>query len=294
MKRAASVVAIVLAACGGGGAGPAPPSGASVSARAVAPAERERERVLVPPGEVTFGAGDAAFAAEVALCVGARGDADKCRARLGHERPARRERLPAFAVDVREVTNAAYAACAAAGACAPIDFRACETLGVGDLTAAGVPEGHVLRAPNHPVVCVSEAEAEAYCRYRGGRLPTELEWERAAEGDDERVFPWGNDWRPAALNWGEYEDYGRVDGYAYTAPVGSYPAGAGPFGTLDQAGNVWEWTASRYETAPDKRVTRGGGYVATPAAFSTNHRAPQPEGRHAVNIGFRCVADAER
>jgi formylglycine-generating enzyme required for sulfatase activity len=59
----------------------------------------------------------------------------------------------------------------------------------------------------------------------------------------------------------------------YTAPVGSYPAGAGPFGTLDQAGNVWEWTASRYEKAPDKRVTRGGGDVATPAAFATNHRA---------------------
>lgn len=246
-------------------------------------------RVRVPAGEVTLGATDRILEAEVGLCTEGGGDPGRCRERLRVEQPSRRVPLPAFWIDVHEVTNAAYAACVAGGGCSPIDFAACETLGVEGLAARGVPEGHVLRAPSHPVVCVTLAQAEAYCRFAGGHLPSEAEWERAAEGDDERLFPWGNAWSPTALNWGEGEAYGSVDGHVLTAPVGSYPAGAGPFGALDMAGNVWEWTAGRHEET-GKSITRGGGYVASPMAFTPNHRAPQRADRVAVNIGFRCAA----
>jgi formylglycine-generating enzyme required for sulfatase activity len=71
-------------------------------------------------------------------------------------------------------------------------------------------------------------------------------------------------------------------------PSGSSTAGAGPFGTLDQAGNVWEWTADLDDEDSGKRITRGGGYVASPVAFTNNHRAPQRADRSGVNIGFRC------
>lgn len=257
------------------------------------PAKREESiaarRVRVPAGEVTLGATDRTLDAEVELCKSGGGDPDKCRARLRIEQPSRRVRLPAFSIDAHEVTNAAYAACVARGACPPIDFAACETLGVAGLPERGVPEGHVLRAAEHPVVCVTLAQAEAYCRFSGGHLPSEAEWERAAEGDDERLFPWGNAWSPTALNWGEDEAYGSVDGHVLTAPVGSYPAGAGPFGALDMAGNAWEWTAGRDE-GTGRSITRGGGYVAAPMAFTTNHRAPQRADRVVANIGFRCAA----
>lgn len=254
------------------------------------PAERlAARRVLVPAGEVTLGATDRVLEAEVRLCTDGGGDAARCRERLRIEQPSRRVPLPAFSIDAHEVTNAAYSACVAGGACQPIDFAACETLGVAGLPERGVPEGHVLRAAEHPVVCVTLAQAEAYCRFAGGHLPSEAEWERAAEGDDERLFPWGNAWSPTALNWGEGEAYGSVDGHVLTAPVGSYPAGAGPFGALDMAGNVWEWTDGRDE-GTGRSITRGGGYVAAPMAFTTNHRAPQRADRVAANIGFRCAA----
>lgn len=292
MERLAWTAVVIVAACGAApqpaatDVAPAPPS-----LRAPSDPGGPARRARVPAGAVTLGASDATLEAEVALCVDAGSDAGRCRARLGHEQPARRLALPAFFIDVHEVTHAAYAACVAASACAPLDFGACETLGVAGLPERGVPEGHLLRASEHPVVCVTHAQAEAYCRFAGGRLPSEAEWERAAESDDERLFPWGNAWIPTALNWGEEEAYGSVDGHALTAPVGSYPSGASPFGALDMAGNVWEWSADRYDES-DRRVTRGGGYVAAPVAFTTSHRAPQREGRVVANIGFRCAAEA--
>jgi formylglycine-generating enzyme required for sulfatase activity len=294
MARVGWLAVVLASACGGAsiserGGVAAVGSDGPRSDRAPPPAAAGRARVAA--GEVTLGAGDATLEAEVRLCTGAGVDPGACRARLQHEQPARRVALPAFLIDVHEVTNSAYAACVARGACPQIDFAACETLGIEGLPERGVPEGHALRAADHPVVCATQAQAEAYCRFAGGHLPSEAEWERAAEGDDERLFPWGNAWSPTALNWGEGEAYGSVDGHVFTAPVGSYPAGKSPFGALDMAGNAWEWTAGRYNGS-DKAVTRGGGYVATPMAFTTNHRAPQRVGRVAVNIGFRCAAEA--
>jgi formylglycine-generating enzyme required for sulfatase activity len=239
------------------------------------------DRVRVPAGEVLLGPGPETHARELAMCVEGGESPAGCERRIGRELPARRVAVPAFSIDRREVTFEEYGRCAAAGACAPLDLPACETLGV-----EGLPSAAALAGPRLPVVCVSEAMAAAYCAWARGALPTEAQWERAAEGDVERLFPWGDDWRPAALNWG---DGGAADGHLHTAPVGSYPSGAGPYGALDQAGNVWEWTSDRFGDDDTKRVTRGGGFAARSTAFTTNHRAPQDRGRRTVNIGFRCV-----
>lgn len=86
--------------------------------------------------------------------------------------------------------------------------------------------------PDHPVTWVDLADARAYCAWAGGRLPTGVEWQWAAQGSDGREWPWGPDFDPARCN-------GDSDA---TTPVDSYPAGTSPFGILDLVGNVWEWT----------------------------------------------------
>lgn len=114
----------------------------------------------------------------------------------------------------------------------------------------------------HPVHAVTFAEALAYCEWAGLRLPSELEWEVAARGPRGDEFPWGaapgGPGDPPTCNV-----EGRADGFPATAPVGSFPAGASAFGCQDMAGNVWEWTADRFDTTEagrERRVMRGGGY----------------------------------
>jgi formylglycine-generating enzyme required for sulfatase activity len=158
--------------------------------------------------------------------------------------------------------------------------------------------------PDYPVVGVSWYEAVAYTRWLSAttgltiRLPTEAEWERAARGDDGRIYPWGNEW----MN--HVNILGPVDGYEYTAPVGSYPDGAGPYGTLDMAGNVWEWTTTKwldnYANYADlvdnsvegdgsaRRVVRGGSWNDITGAERTVARARGlPDGGEL--LGFRVV-----
>lgn len=148
------------------------------------------------------------------------------------------------------------------------------------------PEGRL----DHPVVLVSHDDARAYADWLSGvtgriwRLPTWLEWEKAARGLDGRVFPWGNAWDPARLN---SHDEGPFD----TLPVGSFPEGASPFGLLDPAGQVFEWTAS--ETGPGRFEVRGGSWddsgcgVCRPAA-----RHSRPQDLKHILIGFRLVVGA--
>ena len=154
----------------------------------------------------------------------------------------------------------------------------------------------------HPVVSETWQGARAFCEWRGGRLPTEAEWERAARGASGRMYPWGNE--PPDASRARYG--ARLFEYA---PVGSYPAGATPEGLLDMAGNVWQWTASLYRsypynpddgredpTATGERVTRGGGQTATAEMLRSTYRnvgmaSTPPGGRPPVT--FRCVQDVE-
>lgn len=198
--------------------------------------------------------------------------------------------LAGFEIDRVEVSQARYAACVAAGACTPLDLGRCS---YGDGTAPTGAEWAVLQRAQHPVVCVTFAQAEAHCRWAGGRVPTEVEWERAARGGDGRIFPWGDVFQPRALNWG---DGGAQDGHTLSAPVGSYPAGASPYGALDMVGNVWEW-ARRSEGFDEKdlagkQVIRGGGFAAVAHAQRTTKRAPYDPGRAYPNVGIRCVYGA--
>jgi formylglycine-generating enzyme len=160
--------------------------------------------------------------------------------------------LSAFAMDRDEVTVSDYRTCIATGAC-PLD-----PLIAGDERYINAP---------WPLVNVTWYEAQQFCRWRGGRLPTEAEWERAARGSDGRRWPWGGKDRDADFNHGKPRDLSmrevdrtawigiptsfmgdpdETDGTVTLAPPGSYPWGEGPYGTRDQAGNVAEWTADTF------------------------------------------------
>lgn len=157
---------------------------------------------------------------------------------------------------------------------------------------------------DYPVVGVSWYEAEAFANWAGARLPTEEEWEKAARGTEGLTHPWGNTWDSTRLNYCDrncpysWKDSEGDDGYAFTAPVGSYPSGASPYGALDMAGNVWEWVDAWYKGYPGTerqsvafgetyRVLRGGCWFDEPASGRGARRyAVDPEMRVEA-IGFR-------
>jgi formylglycine-generating enzyme required for sulfatase activity len=142
---------------------------------------------------------------------------------------------------------------------------------------------------DHPVVLVSHDDARAYAEWLSRethfqwRLPTELEWEKAARGTEGRRFPWGDSYEPKSLN---SHDTGPFD----TLPVGKFPEGASPFGMLDAAGQVFEWTASA--AGADRFIVKGGSWddkgcgICRPAA-----RHARPKNLKHILIGFRLVRD---
>ncbi|MDD5558992.1 formylglycine-generating enzyme family protein [Candidatus Methylomirabilis sp.] len=196
-----------------------------------------------------------------------------------NEKPATKVYVRPFSIDKFEATNARYLRCIEAGACTrPIP------LGYDATTRA-----------NLPVTVVSWQQAVAYCRWVGKRLPTEAEWERAARGTDGRRYPWGNTFEAERANVGY--------SVGSATPVGSYPKGASPYGVMDMAGNVWEWTSSLYKPYPydphdgredpnarGSRVERGGGWY-TPEwhARTTRRTAAGHVYRRFSDLGFRCA-----
>jgi len=245
------------------------------------------------------------------------------------ERPVREVRLGTYCIDRTEVTVASYARCVAE----PRSGATC-TAASAVVVSRGLAPTDVLfwskfcnagqkDRGDHPVNCVDWKQADGYCKWAGGRLPTEAEWEYAARGADGRKYPWGNDAPSAArLNACGSEcsasaaALGRKDkktmfegddGAAGTAPVARYPEGASPFGALDMAGNVWEWTADAYApydplqtdnpVAPGgpARVVRGGHWLnAGPQSPRSANRESKDQEKRLEDVGFRCVSEPVR
>lgn len=193
------------------------------------------------------------------------------------EGPRFKVRMASFCLDQTEITLDAFQACVSAGKCEPPR---------GDTSTCNV---HYPERGNHPVNCVSYHQAEAYCRFKNARLPTEFEWEFAASGGPLGLkYPWGSDSPEGHVCWKQ----------ANTCPVKSYPPGA--YGLYDMSGNVWEWTSSDFGPypfppvpAPDdsvKKVYRGGSWSRRFEKWMhlglRNRFKPEQSGSH---LGFRCA-----
>jgi formylglycine-generating enzyme required for sulfatase activity len=155
----------------------------------------------------------------------------------------------------------------------------------------GPPAG----SEDHPVVYVDLDDARAYARWAGKRLPTEEEWQYAAQGPDGRKYPWGNEWETGRCNNGET---------GATTSARAFPTGKSPFGCQDMCGNVWHWTESERSDGRTRFcIIRGGAFFAArgsywyvdggprPANFATKFILAWPGLDRCATIGFRCAAD---
>jgi formylglycine-generating enzyme required for sulfatase activity len=196
------------------------------------------------------------------------------------EMPQHMVDVASFWIGQTEVTNAQYARCVEAGEC----------------TAPRNDEWSDAAKATHPVTYVDWSQASAYAAWVGGRLPTEAEWEKAAHGTETRNFPWGD----------AVTDEQRLNFNSPQGPVavGSYPAGASPYGALDMAGNVEEWVADWY--APDYyseapyanptgpadgrfHIVRGGSYTSSRGDVRTTKRGRALPDSAFPGVGFRVV-----
>jgi serine/threonine-protein kinase len=251
-------------------------------------------QVYVPAGDFLMGA--------------AHSDTDAQQTSVGNGRAY--EEIPQFTyhldnywIDKFETTNGQYEKCVAAGKCTPpytdsVFFTVIQKY-------YGNPD-----YDNYPVVWVTWFQAREYCAWAGRRLPTEAEWEKASRGTDGAMYPWGND--PISGDKANFCDKNCTrnianpnfdDGYAETAPVGSYPAGASPYGAMDMSGNVWEWTSTLIRpypydandgredlNAPGERVWRGGPWSNGIWWMRSSVRYRSVNFYKWGVLGFRCAA----
>lgn len=204
-------------------------------------------------------------------------------ARSDSERlPARHVEVATFHIDRTEVTNRAYNQCVAARQCLP------------------VPQLEHIPAyddPDRPAL-LTYRQAERYCLWTGKRLPTEIEWEKAARGADGRTYPWGDqppdpthanicgdqcvmDW--AAKSW--------HDGFAFTAPVESFPAGDSPYGVRNMSGNVKEWVTTLEDLPENQFIARGASWYSDRIELLATYRQTWLLGIRLDDKGVRCAAN---
>lgn len=209
---------------------------------------------------------------------------------FGKEAERRMVTLPAFAIDLMPVTQAAYAEFVATGAApAPaIDEAGWKAQRLQQDYATQVsrfvwkdqrpPAGR----EDHPVVLITHDEATRYCAWRGGRrLPTAAEFEKAARGEQGLAYPWGNAYEASKLN-------SAVAGPGDTTPVGTYVEGVSPFGIFDAAGNVFQWTSTPFATG--KMTVKGSAWEDFAGVGRGASRHGRPVGAHHIIVGFRCAA----
>ena len=225
------------------------------------------------------------------------------------EAPMHEVYLDSFWMDVTEITNEMYGLCVEEGSCK----LPRQTGSYTQASYFGDP-----KFAEYPVVYVDWSMANAYCQWAGAHLPSEAQWEKAASGGDDRLFPWGDDWdvdQHKRLNFADGKnpettsDVTLNDGFRENAPVGSFSAGKSPYGIYDLAGNVWEWVADWYDPAyysssptnnpqgpagPTSEITmralRGGSWVAAnEIVFHTSNRNGVDPTRSSESLGFRCA-----
>jgi formylglycine-generating enzyme len=203
--------------------------------------------------------------------------------------------VPAYYIALHPVTNRQYERFVKEGKYPPPEIA---DLGNAVWQDRRYPEEKV----DHPVVCVTWHDAAAYCDWAGLRLPSDLEWEKAARGTDGRTYPWGDKWDPDKCR--NYDN----KGWKLTAQVWQYPTGASPYGAYQMSGNVSEWCEDRYESYPHvryrrgdfsapknskTRVTRGlNWHHLGPDAFTTSERYAGTPGLRCDYDGFRCAIGA--
>jgi formylglycine-generating enzyme required for sulfatase activity len=218
--------------------------------------------------------------------------------RFEAEGVAHRVTLSSFSIDRTEVRVGDYMRCVSTGACGAPGFAS------GDTRFANA---------DFPVVLVTWDDARDYCKFAGGRLPTEAEWEYAARGAGGRIFPWGNLYNPHLANHGSIalDPTDATDGFAGLAPVGSIRDGMTPLGLLDMAGNAAEWVADEVDPDPSetvplaygpapqvnpraaggaRRIVRGGSYMRGADAMRATSRTLALATRRMADVGFRCAA----
>jgi formylglycine-generating enzyme required for sulfatase activity len=188
--------------------------------------------------------------------------------------------LGAFYIDTTEVTVAEYRGCVASGACTEPALE----------DERGVSNWALPARDRHPVNAVTYHQAAAYCSWVGKRLPNLYEWERAARGDDERAYPWGDEAPTCALAHIEERPGEPGCGTGTTAEVGSYPAGQSAYGLLDMTGNVAEWTMDPFAPDYSQTLVYGGGYeVETPSQLYISLPLANPKTWAHLGVGFRCA-----
>lgn len=260
------------------------------------------EMVFVPEGPFLMGLSDENVEYIMEMC-----GSDCRRNSFQSQQPQHEVYLDSYWIDRTEVTNEMYAAF--------LNQEGNQTFGDGyyiwleeEWSSLENVEGEWIPKSgyaDHPVEAVSWYGARAYCAWAGRRLPTEAEWEKAARGEDGRLFPWGNDFNRSLFNTKGY-------GASGTMAVGSFPGNASPYGALDMLGNVEEWVADLHDkeyyavspavnpTGPYSenaelyywRVLRGGSYYFINQGISAAYRQGAPGFDNLHGVGFRCVSIA--
>jgi len=214
------------------------------------------------------------------------------------EEPVHIVYLDEYNIDKYEITNADYQVCVEDEVCDP-------PKSTNSYTRDDYYENPEFE--NYPVIFVNWYDAQTYCEWRGARLPTEAEWEKAARGTDGRIYPWGDTFDGTLGNFCD-RDYEYDDGFEDTAPVGSYPDGASPYGVMDMAGNVQEWVADWYgyryysespkenpqgESTGSMRGNKGGSFKCegTYSVRAFDRLGWFPEHKY-DRLGFRCAASS--
>jgi formylglycine-generating enzyme required for sulfatase activity len=295
---------------------------------------------VVPAGGIPAASAPAAVVAAPASCPQGmaliRGGkffmgSDSSHPALQYAQPAHAVSVDTFCLGTREVSVSEYQECVSNGACGPAHLTSDLGSDDGETVSSASKQRHDEQCnagkagrERDPINCVSHGQAASYCAFLAGRLASEAEWEFAARGEANRRFPWGN--TPATAEhantcgkecarWHEEAGlsselhgvmFDQDDGYAGTAPVGSYPAGATSDGVLDLIGNVFEWTSGglyAYDHTPrnnphgpgngDSFVIRGGNFKSgTPEFSDPALRFAMLGDSYSHGVGFRCASDA--